>query len=176
MESFRFVAGGPLRYDLPMQESGGRLEAIWIKRARRGRMDAAEAADLVAGDGIQGNADRGGRRQVTILGAEAWGDAEAQLGAEVDPAGRRANLLVRGMDLRECRGRVLAVGDTRIHVLGETRPCPRMDEAHPGLMQALDPEWRAGVFGQVVEGGTIRVGDAVRWAGELPLPQLGRPA
>ena len=158
-----------------MSESDGRLEAIWIKRARRGPMDPAETAELVEGEGLRGNADRGGRRQVTVIGAEAWRDAEEELGASVDPSSRRANLLVRGLDLQGTRGRVLAVGDTRIHVLGETRPCPRMDEAHEGLMEALGPEWRGGVFGQIVRGGSIRVGDPVAWDGELPLPKLGGP-
>lgn len=136
-------------------------------------MDPAEQAELIEARGIRGNADQGGRRQVTIVSREGWAEAEAEIGADVDPAGRRANLLVRGVDLRESRGRVLAVGATRIHVLGETRPCPRMEDAHPGLMEALGPDWRAGVFGQIVDGGTIRVGDSVRWDGELPLPKLG---
>jgi MOSC domain-containing protein YiiM len=31
------------------------------------------------------------------------------------------------------------------------------------LRLALGPEWRGGAFGEILEGGTIRVGDAVRW-------------
>ena len=38
-----------------------------------------------------------------------------------------------------------------------------MDESHPGLREALDPDWRAGAYGQVVTGGEIRLGDPVRW-------------
>lgn len=137
-------------------------------------MDAADTGELVEGKGLVGNADQGGRRQVTIIAAEAWADAEEELGASLDPSSRRANLLVRGIDLQESRGRVLAIGEARIHLLGETRPCPRMDEAHPGLMSALARDWRGGAFGQVVEGGAIRLGDPVSWDGELPVPKIRR--
>lgn len=81
----------------------------------------------------------------------------------MSPDARRANLLVRGIELRETRERTLAVGSVRILVGGETTPCYRMDEAADGLQEALRPEWRGGVYGRVVEGGTIEVGDPVRW-------------
>lgn len=38
-----------------------------------------------------------------------------------------------------------------------------MDEAAPGLRSALVPDWRGGVFAQVIEGGVVRLGDAVTW-------------
>jgi MOSC domain-containing protein YiiM len=139
------------------------LEAIWRKRAHRGPMDPLDAAELVAEVGLAGNANRGGRRQVSVISAEAWERATAALGCDVDPAARRANLLVRGLELRESRDRTLLIGACRILVGGETRPCYRMDEAAPGLQDALRPEWRGGVYGQVLEGGTIRIGDPVGW-------------
>lgn len=144
-------------------EGEGRLEAIWRKRARRGPMDPLDRAELVAERGLVGNADQGGRRQVTIISAEAWERAEADLGRRVSPDARRANLLVQGIELRDTRERTLAVGGVRILVGGETKPCYRMDEAADGLQEALRPEWRGGVYGRVVEGGAIEVGDPVRW-------------
>ena len=140
-----------------------RLETIWRKRARRGPMDPLEDAELVADAGLADNANQGGRRQVTVISVEAWERATAALGREVDPAARRANLLVRGIDLRDSRDRTLVVGACRILVGGETRPCDRMDEAAWGLQEALRPEWRGGVYGRVLEGGPIRLGDPVRW-------------
>jgi len=141
----------------------GRLQAIFVKRMKRGPMDPAERAALVAGRGIVGNANQGGRRQVTILAEERWVEATAELGSELGPAARRANLLVRGLSLADTRGRVLAIGPCRLRILGETRPCERMDEALPGLRRALDPDWRAGAFAEVLEGGEIAVGDQVVW-------------
>ncbi len=139
------------------------ITAIWLKRGRRGPMDAKRRATAVAGRGLEGNANQGGRRQVTLLAEEAWARAQAELGAAVEPAARRANLLVRGLELGDSRNRVLRVGPCRILVRGETRPCRRMDEASPGLEAALDPEWRGGIYGEVLSGGEIALGDPVAW-------------
>ena len=146
----------------------GRLERIWIKRFHRGPMDPAEDADLRRGAGIAGNANQGGWRQVTIIAAADWDRAVEALGAAVDPGERRANLLVSGIALAHTRGRVLRVGGRRLRVRGETRPCERMDDAAPGLRAALDPEWRGGVFAEVLDDGPIRVGDPVAWAEPAP--------
>lgn len=145
--------------------TAGRLEKIWIKRAKRGPMDPVERARAKAGSGLEGNANQGGRRQVTILGVEGWAAASAAVAGEPDPILRRANLLVSGIDLVECRGRNLRIGEVEIRIYGETRPCRLMEESHPGLQAALDPDWRAGAFGEVLVDGEIAVGDAVRWVG-----------
>jgi MOSC domain-containing protein YiiM len=140
----------------------GRLEAIWIKRARGGPMDPAHEARLVTGQGMVGNAIWGGRRQVTVITQEAWDALREELGPEVKPIMRRANLMVSGVDLRDTRGRVLEIGSVHILVHGEMRPCTLMEETVPGLEAAMESDWRGGVYGAVAEGGTITVGDPAR--------------
>ena len=110
-----------------------RLEAIWIKRARRGRMDAVDRAELVAGQGIVGNANQGGRRQVTIIEREVWEQRTAAVGVRLDPAQRRANLMISGLALLQSRGKTLRIGACILEIAGETKPCERMEEAAPGL-------------------------------------------
>lgn len=141
----------------------GRLEQIWIKRAHRGVMDPAAAAVLEAGKGLVGSANYGGRRHVTIISAERWAELEAELGAEIDPSARRANLLVSGIALSETRNRVLRVGSCRLLIGGETRPCERMDEAQAGLQEAMKSRWGGGAWALVERGGTISLGDDVAW-------------
>ena len=146
----------------------GALETIWIKRFKGGPMDPVAEAQLDAGQGLAGNADRGGKRQVTLLEAEAWEAAMRELSATLPPSTRRANLLLRGLALPRdegegAPGRILCVGEARLRLLGPTTPCNLMEQFLPGLEAALRPQWRGGVFGEVVTGGTIHPGDAVRW-------------
>jgi MOSC domain-containing protein YiiM len=141
----------------------GRLEAIWIKRAHRGKMDEVTEATAVAGRGIAGNVDRSRRRQVTIIEREVWESLMQQLDADVSPASRRANLMVSGVRLQDTRGRTLRVGSVRLVIGGETTPCERMDEALPGLRDAMRPNWGGGVFAEVLDDGIMTVGDAVGW-------------
>ena len=149
------------------------LTAIWIKRAKRGPMDPVTNATLDA-RGLLGNANRGGRRQVTLISRERWDAVIEALGTPVEPSIRRANLMVSGIDLEKSRGRVLRVGATRLRINGETRPCWQMEEAQPGLQAALDRHWGGGAFAEVLEGGEIHVGDPVAW--ELPLLDAPAPA
>lgn len=141
----------------------GRLRAIWVKRMKRGPMDLRETATLVPGRGIAGNANQGGRRQVTLISEEGWAEAVSELGIPVEPDTRRANLLVSGIDLDKTRGQILRVGPSRLRIWSECAPCKQMDEACLGLRKALRPHWRAGACAEVLEGGEIRVGDDVFW-------------
>ena len=144
----------------------GEILSIWIKRAHRGVMDAVDEARLLAGSGVEGSADQGGRRQITILDEAAWQRACRDAGAEVDPVSRRANVLVRGIELAQTRGRTIRLGACRILIHGETRPCNLMDEMQPGLRKAMGPEWRGGVYGEILDDGVIRIGDRVGLEGE----------
>jgi MOSC domain-containing protein YiiM len=141
----------------------GRLQAIWIKRMKRGPMDPVETATMVAGRGIAGNANQGGKRQVTLIEQEVWLSLMERLDAVVSPSARRANLMVSRVPLAGSRGRVLRVGSCRIRIFGQTRPCERMDEALPGLRDAMRPDWGGGAFGEVLDDGAIAVGDPVQW-------------
>ena len=150
--------------------SKGTLDRIWLKRAKRGPMDPAETALLDADRGLRGNANRGGRRQVTIISRERWTELMDALKAELPPSARRANLMVSGIALERSRGRILRVGGARLRINGETRPCERMEEAHAGLEALMRDRWGGGAFAEVLEGGEIRVGDAVEWESPALVP------
>lgn len=138
-------------------------------------MDRRETAALVAGRGLIGNANQGGRRQVILLEEEAWSDAAAELGVDLDPSTRRANLLLSGIRLENTRGRVLRVGPARLRIWFECAPCYQMDQAYPGLQEALRPCWRGGACAEVMEGGEIRVGDEAVWEEEASSEPIQLP-
>jgi hypothetical protein len=98
----------------------GRVEAIWIKRAHRGPMDAVQEAQFDVERGLVGSVDRSRRRQVTLLEAESWARLmdELHVGApraDVDPSVRRVepadqrHLVVRYPRPRAVRGRCTPV-------------------------------------------------------------------
>lgn len=146
-----------------MNDVTGRLIGIWIKRAHRGRMEPVDGATLVEGRGLEGNANQGGRRQVTLLEQEAWEKMMSLLRVDADPAIRRANLLVSGIGLAHSRGQVLKVGSCRLLVRGETRPCRRMEEALSGLRALMRENWRGGIYTEVLQGGKIALDEPVCW-------------
>ena len=138
-----------------------RVEQIWIKRVRRGPMDPAQKASLRAGKGIVGNANQGGKRQVTIVSNKHWEEVTAPLGEVPDPRLRRANVLVTDIDFTASRGKILRIGSVRIRIYGDTRPCEQMEEAAPGLQAAMSVPFGGGAFGEVLDDGEIAVGDSV---------------
>ena len=146
--------------------SEGRVERLWVKRAKRGPMDAVAEAQFIARRGIANNADAGGRRQVTIIARERWCELTEALG-EVDPVLRRANVMVSGIELEKSRGRFLQIGEATMRINGETRPCRALDFAFEGLQHALDPRWGGGVYAEVIEGAVVHLGDVVQWIDAL---------
>ena len=139
---------------------------IFLRPSARTPVKEVQSAEAVRGRGLEGDHSGGGNRQVTLIAEERWADACSELGEELSPAGRRANVVVRGIPLAEAIGHELQVGPVRLKVIGETRPCRLMDDFSQGLQSALDPDCRGGVYGRVVEGGEIEVGASVSIAKE----------
>jgi len=140
----------------------GELVSIAIREATRVPMQVLAAAEVTAERGVEGEFRGGpGPRQVTLLAEESWAAACEALGAQLPWTTRRANLLVRGVDLVGTVGKRIRVGGALLEITEETAPCRVMDLQHEGLRLALSPEWRGGVCARVVEGAMLSVGDPV---------------
>jgi MOSC domain-containing protein YiiM len=146
----------------------GRLIAIARRPARRAPMEEVDAVGISLARGVEGD-HKGAKlrnRAVTVLAREAWAEALADLAGPDGPpplpwTTRRANLLVEGLRLPRARGAILRVGMVLLEVTYPTQPCRRMEEAWPGLLKALHPEWRGGVTCRVLAEGTVGIGDEV---------------
>ena len=143
----------------------GRLEAIWLKRAHGGPMDAVSSA-TIAELGLVGSADNNRYRPVTLIERDVWSALTHSVGSSAPPEERRANLMISGLSLAESRGRMLQIGGVRLRIAGETKPCEQMEDVAPGLQAAMRANWGGGGFAKVVTEGTINVGDAVAWVSD----------
>lgn len=148
----------------------GAVAKIFLRPASRAPVREAASAEAVVGAGLLGDHAGGGNRQVTLIDESRWSDACRELGRDLTPGGRRANIVVAGFPLCESIGRRIRVDGCLIDVIAETRPCKLMDDFAPGLQHALSPDCRGGVYGRVVRGGRIDVGGPVDFAPEDCLP------
>ena len=142
---------------------------IWTKPAKGGQMVSHESIECMMGEGLNGCA--GGKaehRQVTILSLAAWNDAQQEIGEQLDPIYRRANLLVDDINFENTKEKILVIGDLTIELTGETKPCAQMEELHTGLRTAMKPKWRGGATGKVLNSCTITIGDSAFLQNQTP--------
>lgn len=136
-----------------------RLLGIAVKKQRKGSVSTHDEAMLTIHTGVVGDwRGKPGKRQVTLMAQADWQEACDELGVTLPWQTRRANLLVDALPLYRSTGSRILLGDAILEVTGETDPCERMEQAHPGLFHALLPNWRGGVTCRVIANGIIRVG------------------
>ncbi len=145
----------------PNDQGDGVLLAIATRPTDGNPMTLTETANIIAGRGIDTENRKQGTREITLMCEWAWKRTCEQLSADLPWTTRRANLFTKGFNLPATIGKTIAIGDVIIKVHDESRPCGLMDEQHAGLREALKPESRGGVCGEVLSGGTIHVGDTV---------------
>jgi MOSC domain len=151
---------------------GGRLEGICIAAAASAPMRTLESAELVAGVGIVGDRyaagvgfysprpTEPGAREVTLIEAEALDWVASEHNITLQPSQHRRNLTTRGIRLGELLGQRFRVGSVLLEGVKDCPPCEHLEQlAGKSVLKPLVD--RGGLRARVVEGGTIRVGDAV---------------
>ena len=149
---------------LPQQ---GRVEWIGLRPARREPMQAVAEAEAETDRHLRGDHARprpGGKRQLTLIQQEHLGAVAGFLGlpGPVAPERLRRNLVVSGLNLLALKNRRVGIGEEVIlEITGECHPCSRMEEElGPGGYNAM--RGHGGLTARIVQGGPIRLGDAVR--------------
>ena len=142
----------------------GRLEWIGLSPGRCAPIEAVESAVIRAGTGLEGDHHAmSGRsqRQVTLIQAEHLPIVAALLGRDsISPELLRRNLVVSGINVLALKERRFRIGEVLLEGSGPCAPCSRMEEnLGPGGYNAM--RGHGGITAVVLEGGTVRAGDAV---------------
>ncbi|RIK68974.1 MAG: molybdenum cofactor biosysynthesis protein [Planctomycetota bacterium] len=149
-----------------MESMIGKVLGIALRCPDKREMHEVSEARCVAQAGIEGDPASRPDRGMTLISAQQWRQATAELGVDLPWWTRRANVLIDTGPLGPFIGRTIRLGEIELEVCDETRPCDLMDKLSPGLRAALKPEQRGGVHGRIVRGGVLRIGDEVRLIGE----------
>ena len=141
----------------------GRVQWIGLRPARDVLMQQVDTVAAEAGGGLVGDRYKSGsgKRGVTLIQAEHLPVIAALAGHEhVAPDTLRRNLVVSGIPLVALKGRRFRVGGLVLEGTESCDPCSRMEDAlGPGGYNAM--RGHGGLCARIVEGGIVRVGDAV---------------
>jgi len=134
--------------------------AVCISRNKGERKTPVEQVELQDEHGIVGDAHAGPwHRQVSLLATESIAKMRA-LGLDVDSGDFAENLTTRGIDLVGLPiGTRLAVGATVLEVTQIGKECHTRCAIYHQAGDCVMP--KEGIFARVVQGGTIRPGDAI---------------
>ena len=123
---------------------------------------AVEEVEAIAGHGLVGDRKYGSRRQISLVSTEELDEAAARLGAEIPAGSTRRQITISDGRFDRSPGSRVRIGEVVVSVGGDCSPCDEMHESiGPGARAAM--VGLGGVIGTIVEGGTIRVGDAVEF-------------
>jgi MOSC domain-containing protein YiiM len=124
----------------------------------------------VVGHGLEGDrkfrreglppGKNGPDREVTLIEAEAIEAVNRDCDTKLRPVETRRNVLTRGVALNHLVGKRFRVGEAVLEGLRLCEPCEHLESlTRPGVREAL--LHRGGLRAQVVEGGSIKVGDPI---------------
>ena len=127
-------------------------------RAPRRRLSVEEVgtADAVTGLGFAGcaHAKKSSVRQLLLL------DQETLDAMDLRPGRVRENITTEGINVNGLGwGEQLRIGPVLLQVSAVCTPCDQLEKVRPGLRREI--YGRRGMLCQVLQGGTIRAGDAI---------------
>lgn len=150
----------------------GTLTGICIAPGAKIAMESREQIEAITGRGLAGDCYAEGqgafqrgeiepKQQVTLIEQEALDAVAADYELEISHAETRRNLLTSCVPLNHLVGREFFVGSVRLRGIELCEPCSYLEKlTFPGIEKAL--RHRGGLRAEVLDGGTIRIGDAIR--------------
>lgn len=141
------------------------IKAISISDRKGIRKTNIDAGELLENFGLAGDAHGGAwHRQVSLLAQESIDSMRAK-GLDVVAGNFAENITTEGIDLSVLRvGDHILLGGTELIVSQLGKICHNRCAIYHQAGDCVMP--REGIFGVVIKGGMIRVGDAIRMTGQ----------
>ncbi|MEP2533228.1 MOSC domain-containing protein [Shimia sp.] len=102
-----------------------------------------------------------GARGITLFPIETIREMQSQHGPDLLVHEHRRNLTTEGIDPNDLIGQKFTIGDVTLEGLRPCQPCRYLNMMSKKQVSTLLAN-RAGVFCQVVSGGTLKVGDLIQ--------------
>ena len=151
--------------------NNGSVHSIHIAAVASEPAVAVKEARAVEGKGLEGDryfsgagswsSTPGTGRQVTLIELETIEALERDYKMKIEPGQARRNVVTHGVALNHLVDREFSVGEVRLRGMRLNEPCNHLasltdEKVKQGLVH------RGGLRADIVSGGVIRVGDAVR--------------
>jgi steroid delta-isomerase-like uncharacterized protein len=148
----------------------GLVISIYVVAAAGAPMQSVESVGAVAAQGLKGDrylakqgtfsATPGDGRDVTLIETEAVDALNAKLGTSFSPGEMRRNIATRDVALNHLVGRKFRVGGAVFRGTRLCEPCAYLESlTRDGVLKQM--LHRGGLRADILEGGTIHVGDAI---------------
>jgi len=128
-----------------------------FRTPRRGApMEELDEVQIIANKGLEGCAHGrpASKRQVLLV------DRETLEALDLPPGIIRENITTDGLNVNGLPiGQQLQIGEARLEVSEVCMPCGQIEKLRPGLRKEM--RGRRGMLCRVLEGGTVRRGDAI---------------
>jgi MOSC domain-containing protein YiiM len=154
----------------PKSPADAQVVGLCVGAVKSEPLRLVDEVRAVAGHGIEG--DRTFRREgeptdkdspsreLTLIESEAVEAARREYGIELEPIEARRTVVTRGVALNHLVGRRFRVGEATLQGIRLCEPCAHLESlTRPGVRKSLIH--RGGLRAQILEGGTIRLGDPI---------------
>jgi MOSC domain-containing protein YiiM len=145
----------------------GRLVAIYVHGAKGEDLHRVETAIVHTARGIEGDRycrkDGAGKpdQEITLIESEAVQALAREVDIKIDAVKARRNLLTSGVPLNHLVGKEFKVGEVVLRGIRLCEPCDHLQSLTVnGIKDGLCH--RGGLRAEVVAGGTLQQGDAIR--------------
>lgn len=147
----------------------GVVQEIFVAPEGSARMERVDEVRTISGRGIFGDRYCEGTGywtgldyvcEVTLISAEDLDYIERETGIHVRNGEHRRNLVTRGINLDDLRGKRFRIGEAVLEYDRPRPPCKHIqDLTEPGMTRAL--KGRGGICARVVKAGKLQTTDAI---------------